>query len=77
MTKSIEKYLRGLILCLIIATISQYIGKKVPLVGPAVFAILIGMALGQVIKEKKAYMAGVRYFKENPSICGNPPRIWS
>lgn len=61
MTKFIEKNTKGLILCLIIAVISQYIGKKVPLVGPAVFAILIGMVMGQIIKEKKSYMDGVRF----------------
>ena len=61
MTKSIEKNIRGIILCLIIASISQFIGKKVPLVGPAVFAILIGMVLGQIIKNKTPYMDGVRF----------------
>lgn len=61
MTKFIEKNTKGLILCLIIAVISQYIGNKVPLVGPAVFAILIGMVMGQIIKEKKSYMDGVRF----------------
>ncbi|MFO3665652.1 hypothetical protein ACCQ41_05280 [Anaerococcus sp. ENR0831] len=52
MIKSIEKNIKGIILCLIIAIISQIIGKKIPLVGPAVFGILIGMALSQIIKDK-------------------------
>ena len=61
MIKSIEKNIKGIILCLIIAIISQIIGKKIPLVGPAVFGILFGMILGQIIKDKKPYIGGVRF----------------
>ncbi|ADC91025.1 hypothetical protein HMPREF0868_1073 [Mageeibacillus indolicus UPII9-5] len=61
MIKSIEKNIKGIILCLVIAIISQIIGKKIPLVGPAVFGILIGMALNQIIKDKKSYMDGLRF----------------
>lgn len=51
----------GIILCLIIAIPSFYMGKLFPVVGGPVFAILAGMVITQWIKEKSKFKAGITF----------------
>lgn len=51
----------GIILCLIIAIPSFYMGKLFPVVGGPVFAILAGMVITQLIKEKSKFKTGITF----------------
>lgn len=51
----------GIILCLIIAIPSFYMGKLFPVIGGPVFAILAGMVITQLIKEKSKLKAGITF----------------
>lgn len=51
----------GIILCLIIAIPSFYMGKLFPVIGGPVFAILAGMVITQLIKEKSKFKAGITF----------------
>ncbi|MGD1822138.1 MAG: YeiH family protein [Pleomorphochaeta sp.] len=52
---------KGIILSLIIALISFYLGTILPIIGGPVFAIIIGMILNRVIKDKSKYLKGIKY----------------
>lgn len=56
---------RGVLLCLCIAVPCYYLGKVVPVIGGPVFAILIGMALGVVLRgigrNLSAAQAGIKF----------------
>lgn len=51
----------GLLLCLIIAIPSWFLGQAVPVIGGPVFAILIGMILTLILTKKEPFTAGVNY----------------
>lgn len=51
----------GILLCAVIATASFFLGKQVPVVGGAVFAILIGMIIAVFWKEKGLFGGGIRF----------------
>jgi uncharacterized integral membrane protein (TIGR00698 family) len=55
-----EKW-KGLVLCLIIAVPSWVLGKKFPVIGGAVIAILAGMIVTLFWKEKKEFEAGIKF----------------
>lgn len=59
--KNIKKYVAGIALALVIATPSWIIGQKFPVVGGPVFAILIGMLLSPIIKNKSVFLPGITY----------------
>lgn len=48
--KSVEEHWRGVLLCFCIAAPCYYLGKLVPVIGGPVFAILIAMAIGAVLR---------------------------
>ena len=52
---------KGLLLSLLIAIPAYYLGVLVPVVGGPVFAILIGMIITLLIKNKKEVQAGVNF----------------
>ncbi|WP_071027247.1 YeiH family protein [Peptoniphilus raoultii] len=52
---------KGLILCFIIALLSTYLGKLFPIIGGAVIAILFGMVLDQVLKNKEPFEGGIKF----------------
>lgn len=52
---------KGLLLCLALAIPSCVLGKIFPVIGGPVFAILIGMMLALVVKEKEPFENGVKY----------------
>lgn len=55
-----EKW-KGLLICLAISIPSVLLGKKFPIIGGPVFAILIGMVLTMFIKNKEPYEPGIKY----------------
>lgn len=57
----IVKYGYGLGLCLGIALVSHWLGKMVPVVGGAVFALVFGMACAFWVKGKEAFDAGIAF----------------
>lgn len=51
----------GLLLCLIIAAPSWFLGKLFPVIGGPVFAILIGMILTLIVKNKSNLQEGITF----------------
>lgn len=52
---------KGIALCLAIGIVSFVLGKTFPIVGGPVFAIVLGMVLTLVIKDKSSLQAGITY----------------
>ena len=59
--KQIKTLWKGLLLCLCIAVPSYFLGKQFPVIGGAVFAILIGMLLAVFLKQKEALLPGITF----------------
>ncbi|MEG1753782.1 MAG: putative sulfate exporter family transporter, partial [Christensenella sp.] len=59
--KFLKKNMFGIILCLIIALPAFFLGKLLPVIGGPVFAILIGMVLALLIKNKEHVQTGVNF----------------
>lgn len=57
----LKKNAPGLALCLAVALPSWFLGSAAPVVGGPVFAILIGMVLTLILKEKEPFTAGINY----------------
>lgn len=51
----------GVILCLAIAMPAYYLGKQLPLIGGPVFAILMGMIITFLVKDKSKVQGGITY----------------
>ena len=52
---------KGLLLCLAIAVPSWFLGKQFPIIGGPVFAIIAGMIITLMIKDKSAFQAGITF----------------
>lgn len=61
----IQKNGKGLLLCLVIAVPSWFIGKLFPVVGGAVIAIVAGMAVTVFWKEKRDFAPGITFTSKN------------
>ena len=59
--KNIKKAFGGAALCFAIATAAWQLGKLMPVVGGAVFSLLIGMAVSLVIHDKTPFAPGLRF----------------
>ena len=57
----INKYGKGILICLLIAIPSWIIGKMFPVVGGAVIAILAGMIIAMFWNDKKSAEAGIKW----------------
>ncbi|HFI0404574.1 TPA: YeiH family protein [Streptococcus suis] len=57
----VKENARGMVLCLVLAAISQCLGSWVTLVGGPVFALLIGMSLHSYISRKNAFQSGLTF----------------
>lgn len=57
----VKKNGAGLLLCLVIAIPSWFLGKAVPVVGGPVFSILIGMVVTLILTKKDPFNAGVTF----------------
>ena len=53
--------IKGILFCFIIAIPAWFLGRLVPVVGGPVFAILIGMVLTLIIKDKSGFDAGIKF----------------
>ncbi len=67
--ESLHKKLPGILVCLAIAIPSYLLGKFVPVVGGAIFSILIGMVIATFWKEKGKAAPGIKFtskfYKDN------------
>lgn len=59
--KHIKKYIPGLLLCILIALPSFFLGKTYPIIGGPVIAIILGMIISLFLKEKKKLEAGIKF----------------
>jgi len=59
--KFLKSHWKGLLLCLVIAVSAFFLGKLLPVVGGPVFAILIGMVLALLIKNRGSLNEGVNF----------------
>jgi uncharacterized integral membrane protein (TIGR00698 family) len=57
----IKKNWLGLVLCLIIAIPSALLGKKLPIIGSPVIAIIAGMVITLFIKNKSKFDSGIKF----------------
>lgn len=57
----IKKNYKGLLLCLLIAVPSWFLGKKFPIIGGAVIAIILGMLVSVFFKNKGDFEAGIKF----------------
>lgn len=57
----IKKNSPGLLLCLVLALPSWFLGQALPVIGGPVFAILIGMIVTLIFTKKDAFNAGINY----------------
>lgn len=57
----IRKNVPGLLLCLAIAVPSWFFGKRFPIIGGAVTAIIVGMIVTLFIKDKSKLEAGIKF----------------
>ena len=69
----------GLLLCLAIAVPCWLLGKAFPVIGGPVFAILAGMVLTLLLKNKALFQGGVTYTSSPcpSSAPPSPPPWWS
>ena len=56
-----KNYIKGIILCLIIAVPSWFLGKQFPIIGGAVIAIIAGMIVALFIKNRTSIEPGIRF----------------
>ncbi|MBU8681296.1 YeiH family protein [Staphylococcus saprophyticus] len=52
---------RGLIMTLVIAMVATIMGSKFPIIGSAIFAIIIGILINNIITIPKKYDAGIKF----------------
>ena len=57
----IKKNWKGVLLCLVIAIPSWILGKIFPIVGGPVFAILLGMVITLLVRDKSALQSGITF----------------
>ncbi|HFI0855454.1 TPA: YeiH family protein [Streptococcus suis] len=57
----VKENTRGVVLCLVLALVGQWLGSLFPLVGGPVFALLIGMSLHSYISRKNAFQSGLTF----------------
>lgn len=57
----LKKTTPGLLLCLVLAIPSWFLGKLLPVIGGPVFAILFGMILSMVLKKRTRFQAGIAF----------------
>ncbi|WP_297436638.1 YeiH family protein [uncultured Clostridium sp.] len=59
--KKYKGILPGILACVVIAIISKVLGKFVPALGAATFAILLGVLFGNTILDKKVFSKGIKF----------------
>lgn len=61
MLKFLKKHGKGILLCLAIAVPSWFLGKAFPIIGGAVIAILAGMVVTLLLRDKSGMEPGIRF----------------
>ena len=61
MMENMKKIWKGLLLCIIIAVPSWFVGKQFPIIGGAVIAILAGMVVSLFVKNQGSFEAGIKF----------------
>lgn len=56
-----KKFVKGVSLCFVIALVCYRLGKIFPIVGGPVFAILAGMGITQILKDKTELQPGIQF----------------
>ena len=56
-----KKNVPGLVLCILLAIPSWLLGKTFPVIGGPIIAIITGMMLSFIIKDKRRYESGIRF----------------
>ncbi len=59
--KKMSEKIPGVVLCLALSIPAWWLGKLLPVVGGPVFAILMGMVVTQLWKDKTKVQAGIAY----------------
>lgn len=59
--KELKENGKGILLCFALALPCHFLGKMVPIVGGAVFAIIIGIIVGIFLQDKSSFEAGIKY----------------
>lgn len=59
--KMIKENVKGLLLCLAIAIPAWFLGKQFPVIGGPVIAIILGMILSLLIKDKTPFATGIKF----------------
>ncbi|HFI0334712.1 TPA: YeiH family protein [Streptococcus suis] len=57
----VKENTRGVVLCLVLALVGQWLGGLFPLVGGPVFALLIGMSLHSYVARKNTFQPGLTF----------------
>lgn len=52
---------KGMLICLVIAVPSWFLGKQFPIIGGAVISIILGMIVTLFIKDKTALESGIKF----------------
>mgnify|MGYP000903621135 FL=1 len=61
MLEFLKKHGKGILLCLVIAVPSWFLGKAFPIIGGAVIAILAGMVVTLLLRDKSGMEPGIRF----------------
>lgn len=57
----VRKNGKGILLCFIISVVCWFLGKQFPIIGGPVFAIIAGMILTLLMKDKTQFESGIKY----------------
>ena len=57
----IQKNVKGILLCLVLAIPCWFLGQTVPVVGGPVFGILAGMLITLLLKDKTQFQSGITF----------------
>lgn len=59
---------RGLALCLAIAVPAAYLGNRFPIIGGPVIAIIAGMIMTQILKDKTKMQPGITFTSKDTAV---------
>ena len=60
----IQKNVKGILLCLVLAIPCWFLGQAVPVVGGPVFGILAGMLITLLLKDKTQFQSGITFLSK-------------